>query len=153
MRKAPPIMVTTAAPAITRCSCSTTLVIWSAAPFAPATCTAPTDGVMSWVPVVERYSARGTRLYFRGDAAFASPEIYDYLEVEGVLYAVRLPANKVLQESITHLLKRPVGRPRRACAGITPASAIRREAGTSPAASSPRSSGIPANSIQELGSS
>ena len=28
-----------------------------------------------------------------------------------MLYAIRLPANKVLQESIAHLLKRPVGRP------------------------------------------
>jgi len=37
------------------------------------------------VPVVDRYKARGVRLYFRGDAAFASPEIYDYLEAEGVL--------------------------------------------------------------------
>ena len=36
---------------------------------------------------------------------------YDYLEAEGMLYAIRLPANKVLQESIAHLLKRPVGRP------------------------------------------
>lgn len=63
------------------------------------------------VPVVDRYKARGVRLYFRGDAAFASPEIYDYLEAEGVLYAIRLPANQVLQESIAHLLKRPVGRP------------------------------------------
>ena len=63
------------------------------------------------VPVVERYQDREIRLYFRGDAAFASPEIYDYLEAEGVLYAIRLPANTVLQESIAHLLKRPVGRP------------------------------------------
>ena len=63
------------------------------------------------VPVVERYKERAIRLYFRGDAAFASPEIYDYLEAEGMLYAIRLPANKVLQESIAHLLKRPVGRP------------------------------------------
>ena len=63
------------------------------------------------VPVVERYKERASRLYFRGDAAFASPEIYDYLEAEGMLYAIRLPANKVLQESIAHLLKRPVGRP------------------------------------------
>ena len=62
------------------------------------------------VPVVERYKERAIRLYFRGDAAFASPEIYDYLEAEGMLYAIRLPANKVLQESIAHLLKRPVGR-------------------------------------------
>jgi hypothetical protein len=28
-----------------------------------------------------------------------------------MLYAIRLPANKVLQESIAHLLRRPVGRP------------------------------------------
>jgi hypothetical protein len=63
------------------------------------------------VSVVERYKERKVRLYFRGDAAFASPDIYDYLEAEGVLYAIRLPANKVLQESIAHLLRRPVGRP------------------------------------------
>ena len=62
-------------------------------------------------PAVERYKGRAIRLYFRGDAAFASPEIYDYLEADGMLYAIRLPANKVLQESIAHLLKRPVGRP------------------------------------------
>ena len=45
------------------------------------------------VPVVERYKERQVRLYFRGDAAFASPDIYDYLEAEGMLYAIRLPAN------------------------------------------------------------
>ena len=44
-------------------------------------------------PVVERYKERQVRLYFRGDAAFASPDIYDYLEAEGMLYAIRLPAN------------------------------------------------------------
>ena len=38
-------------------------------------------------------------------SSFASPEIYDYLEAEGMLYAIRLPANKVLQESIAHLLR------------------------------------------------
>ena len=36
---------------------------------------------------------------------------YEFLEAEGFCYAIRLPANKVLQESIAHLLKRPVGRP------------------------------------------
>ena len=61
--------------------------------------------------VVTRCKARKVRLYVRGDAAFASPEIYEYLEAEGMLYPIRLPANKVLQESITHLLRRPVGRP------------------------------------------
>ena len=41
-------------------------------------------------PVVERYKERQVRLYFRGDAAFASPDIYEYLEAEGILYAIRL---------------------------------------------------------------
>jgi len=63
------------------------------------------------VPVVERYKERQVRLYFRGDAAFASPAIYDYLEAEGMLYAIRIKANTVLQECIAHLLRRPVGRP------------------------------------------
>ena len=62
-------------------------------------------------PVVARYRERPLKRFFRGDAAFASPKIYDYLEAEGFLYAIRLPMNQVLQESIAHLLTRPVGRP------------------------------------------
>jgi len=62
-------------------------------------------------PVVERYRERGLRRYFRGDAAFAAPDIYEFLEAEGFLYTIRLPKNQVLQDSIAHLLSRPVGRP------------------------------------------
>src|SRR5437773_6398915 len=62
-------------------------------------------------PVVSRYRGRVKRLYFRGDAAFANPEIYEFLEAEGMGYAIRLPANTVLQNRIGYLLKRPVGRP------------------------------------------
>ena len=62
-------------------------------------------------PVVARYKSRKVRLYFRGDAAFASPKMYEYLEAEGFLYAIRLPKNQGLQESISRLLTRPVGRP------------------------------------------
>ncbi len=62
-------------------------------------------------PVVGRYRDRGIILYFRADAAFAKPEIYELLEAEGVRYAIRLPANQVLQRRIGHLLTRPVGRP------------------------------------------
>jgi hypothetical protein len=62
-------------------------------------------------PVVARYRGRVARLYFRGDAAFASPEVYEFLEAEGFKYTIRLPANPVLQQSIGWLLKRPVGRP------------------------------------------
>jgi Transposase DDE domain len=49
--------------------------------------------------------------FHRADAGFANPEIYEYLEAEGIKYAIRLPANRVLQERIGYLLKRPVGRP------------------------------------------
>ena len=62
-------------------------------------------------PVVARYRDKVSRLYFRADAGFANPEIYEFLEAEGFKYAIRLPANSVLQERIGYLLKRPVGRP------------------------------------------
>ena len=62
-------------------------------------------------PVVARYRGRFKRRYFRADAAFANPEVYEFLEVEDYKYAIRLPANNVLQERIGYLLKRPVGRP------------------------------------------
>ena len=53
----------------------------------------------------------GVRRYFRADAAFAKPEVYEYLEERRVLYTIRLPSNEVLQREIAPLLKRPVGRP------------------------------------------
>jgi len=37
--------------------------------------------------------------------------VYEYLEAEGFQYAIRLPANHVLQQEIAYLLTRPVGRP------------------------------------------
>ena len=39
------------------------------------------------------------------------PGVYEYPEAERIKYAIRLPANQVLQNSIAYLLKRPVGRP------------------------------------------
>ena len=62
-------------------------------------------------PVVARYRGVVKRLYFRGDAAFANPEIYEFLEAERIGYTIRLPANRMLQDRIGYLLKRPVGRP------------------------------------------
>jgi hypothetical protein len=62
-------------------------------------------------PVIVRYRERGVDLYFRADAAFAKPEVYEFLENEDIRYAIRLPANQVLQRRIGHLLTRPVGRP------------------------------------------
>jgi hypothetical protein len=62
-------------------------------------------------PVIIRYRGTAKRLYFRGDAAFANPEMYEFLEAAGIGYTIRLPANNVLQNRIGYLLKRPVGRP------------------------------------------
>jgi len=62
-------------------------------------------------PVIARYRGSVKRLYFRGDAAFGNPEMYEYLEAEGIGYAIRLPANRILQDKIGYLLTRPVGRP------------------------------------------
>ena len=58
-------------------------------------------------PVVKGYQKKGLRLLFRGDAAFAKPELYEYLEQEKIGYAIRLPANQVIQEQIQSLLERP----------------------------------------------
>jgi len=69
------------------------------------------DWRLALEPVIGRYRGTVKRLYFRGDAAFANPEMYAFLEAEGAGYTMRLPANRVLQERIGHLLKRPPGRP------------------------------------------
>ena len=60
-------------------------------------------------PVVARYRTV-TRRYFRGNAAFANPEIYEFLAAECYGYVIRLPTNNVLQGKIGYLLSRPVGR-------------------------------------------
>ena len=62
-------------------------------------------------PIVDRYKDTDKKLYFRADAAFASPDVYEYLEDEGILYAIRLKANNNLYRQIDHLMTRPVGRP------------------------------------------
>ena len=51
-------------------------------------------------PILSRYGSTGVRRYFRADAAFAKPDIYEYLEARRVLYAIRLPGNEVLQREI-----------------------------------------------------
>lgn len=43
-------------------------------------------------------------MLFRGDAGFARPKIYEYLEGEGYEYAIRLPANQVLGREIDRFL-------------------------------------------------
>ena len=62
-------------------------------------------------PVVARYRGKVSRLYFRADAGFANPDVYEFLEANRIKYAIRLPANRILQDRIGYLLTRPVGRP------------------------------------------
>ena len=47
-----------------------------------------------------RYQGKASRIYLRAAA-----------EAERIKYAIRLPANQILQHRIGYLLKRPVGRP------------------------------------------
>src|SRR6202795_4830510 len=63
------------------------------------------------LPEIERQQQQGKEVVFRGDAAFAKPELYEALEERDVKYAIRLAANDNLQRKITELLTRPVGRP------------------------------------------
>ncbi len=62
-------------------------------------------------PVVARYRAMTIKKFFRGDAAFAIPDLYTFLEAEGYQYAIRLKSNGLLEREIEHLLTRPIGRP------------------------------------------
>jgi hypothetical protein len=82
-------------------------------------------------PVVARYRGKVSRIHFRADAAFAMPGVYEYLEDQRIKYAIRLPANRVLQERIGHLLSARSGVRRTMSAALTRASAIRLEAGPS----------------------
>ena len=100
---------------------------------APATCTAPTDGVMSWM--VERYKERPSASTSAAIAAFASHGDLRLPRSRRHALAIRLRANKVLQESIVHLLKRPVGRPPKDVRRYHASFSYQAGPGTSPAAS------------------
>jgi len=62
-------------------------------------------------PIVNRYRDFNIARFFRGDAAFANPNVYHYLEAEGYFYAIRLIGNQILHNKIENLMIRPVGRP------------------------------------------
>jgi len=63
------------------------------------------------LPEIERQQLLGKEVAFRGDAAFARPEVYEALEERGVKYAIRIPANDSLERDTAELLPWPVGRP------------------------------------------
>ena len=62
-------------------------------------------------PVVARYRDQAIRKFFRGDAAFAKPGIYEFLEEDDYQYAIRLPANEVLCRQIEDLTFPPTSCP------------------------------------------
>ena len=51
-------------------------------------------------PVVSRYRDKSLERFFRGDAAFANPEMYEFLETEQFFYAIRLKDNNLLHQHI-----------------------------------------------------
>jgi len=63
------------------------------------------------LPEIERQHRMGKEVVFRADAAFAKPESYEALEGRGLKYAIRIPANDSLEQDISKLLTRSVGRP------------------------------------------
>jgi hypothetical protein len=55
------------------------------------------DGVLEFIkPIMERYRGWFKLFWFRGDAAFANPEIYEYCEEHRGTYFIRLPSNAIL---------------------------------------------------------
>jgi len=63
-------------------------------------------------PIVKRCGETGKKLYFRADAATCSPDVYEYLEREEILHAIRIKANNRLYEEIDHLMGRPSAKPK-----------------------------------------
>jgi len=69
-------------------------------------------GALAFIrPIVERYRTWFILFWFRGDAAFAKPEIYEYCEEQRLTYFIRLPGNENLDRLVAPHLSRPVGRP------------------------------------------
>ena len=113
-RKEPPTTGTSSvSPAIIPSFCSTSLGIAKERRYDPETCIVPMAGRKLLEPVVKGYQKKGLRLLFRGDAVFAKPELYEYLEQGKIGCAIRLPANQVIQEQIQPLLERPTEWPSR----------------------------------------
>jgi hypothetical protein len=98
-------------PAITRCCCSTAAGDCVAAKLRPGNVHSADGWKQLLLPEIERQQKLGKEVWFRADAAFAKPDIYEALEERGVTYAIRIPANDCLMRDIAELLTRPVGRP------------------------------------------
>ncbi|MDP6367905.1 MAG: IS1380 family transposase, partial [Nitrospinota bacterium] len=74
----------------------------------------PADGTLPFIhPIVERYRPWFDLFWLRGDAALASPEMYEYCEKKRITYFIRLPENQNLNGLVDPCLARPAGRPPR----------------------------------------
>ena len=95
-RKVAPTTAISAACAITRCSCSTQFGDVERCALRSGNVHSANGWRLVLEPVVARYRGTVKRLYFRGDAAFANPEMHEFLEAEGMGYMIRLPAQSRL---------------------------------------------------------
>ncbi len=70
------------------------------------------DGVLGPVsPLVDRYRSWFKQFWLRGDAAFASPDLYEFCENRRINYFIRISSESSLKSRIRPHLKRPAGRP------------------------------------------
>ena len=110
-RKSSPRTTGTSSPSATTRSSSSTRTATAWPPLRPGNVHSADGWNEVLLPIIDRYRARGQTVVVRADAAFALPALYETLERRGVRYAIRLPANDVLERRIEGLLTRPRGRP------------------------------------------
>ena len=84
------------------------------------------EGVLK--PVVARYQGKVSRLYFRADAGFANPDVYEF-KGSNTLYVCRRTASCRTGSATCSTARSGV--PRTMCGGSTPISPIKPEAGPS----------------------
>src|SRR5262245_30657659 len=103
-------------------------------------------------PVVARYQGKVSRIYFRGDAAFVMPEVYEFLEAERINTRSGYRPTRFCRAG-SAICSRAPSDDLRTMASSMPISAMRPEPGLSRGGLSPRSSGIPENFIPASASS
>src|SRR5262249_41743551 len=75
-------------------------------------------------PVVARYQGKVSRIYFRADAAFAMPEVYEFLEAERIKYASGYRPTRFCRAGSAICSRAQSDDLRTMCAGSMPISAI-----------------------------
>ena len=83
-------------------------------------------------PVVARYRGKVSRIYFRADAGFANPEVYEYLEPSASNMRSGFPPTASCRSGLATCSRARSGVRRTKCAASTRTSPIRPEAGQNP---------------------